>query len=420
MNKSQERLLEVGEAQNRILDGVLPLDLELIDIKNASGRILAEKLFVPFDLPAFSNSSMDGFAVRSSDVSGASQTHPVSLKVIIDIPAGSGVTRKIEPGQAARIMTGAMIPPGADAVIPIEDTDVYLHKIQKDMPNSVLIYRPLKSGEFIRQAGQDVKQGEMLLEKGCLLGPAQLGLCAMFGTQTVPVFRKPKVAILASGNELMNSGDHFVPGKIYDANSLMLASLVERCGGESYPLGIVPDHQQLIKDRLDTTWDLGIDVIISSAGVSVGAFDYMRQVIEEFGRIDFWKVNMRPGKPVISGDYRGVRYLGLPGNPVSAFVGFLVFIEPLLKKMTGSIQLFRREINVSLLDDIQSDGRQSYIRAMVTNDQGRLVGKLTGQQGSGDIFSLGHANTLLIIPSGVKSVRSGEEVKAWPLVDDIW
>ncbi len=420
MQKKQERLLEVNEARERLLKNLIPLETEKVHINLALSRVLADGLIAPFDFPSFSNSSMDGFAIRSIDATAASSSEPVTLRVIADIPAGSSSTTQIDLGQAARIMTGAMIPPGADAVIPIEDTNVFSRNNLNILPETVSIFRSVNPGEFIRHAGQDVRRGELLLDKGRKLGPAQMGLCAMFGIQEVSLFLKPKVAIIASGNELVTRDDEFLPGKVYDANSLMIASLVYDCGGEPYPMGIVRDDRGSIKDKIDAAVSAGVDLIISSAGVSVGAFDYMRQVIEEYGQIDFWKVNMRPGKPLVSGTYRGIPYMGLPGNPVSAFVGFLVFIEPMIKKMAGLTDPFRKEYTVRLLEEINSDGRQSYLRGFVTQDRGTLVGKLVGHQDSGDIFSLSQANTLLIIPSGVKSVRSGEEVSAWSIVDDNW
>jgi molybdopterin molybdotransferase len=419
MEMNNEGLSEVSDAQKRILQNHAPLGVEIVKITHALGRIVACDISAPFDFPSFSNSSMDGFAVRSTDVEKASPSWPVTLQVIADIPAGSTSPPDILSGQAARIMTGAMIPSGVDAVIPVENTDFFQSKTD-ELPKFTRVYRSVKPGEFIRHSGQDVKKGEIILEKGRKVESAQLGLCAMFGIHDIPVYRKPKVAILASGNELLLSGEKVIPGKVYDANSLMLASLVEKCGGAPYPMGISPDDKQMIKERFDASVKLGVDLIISSAGVSVGAFDYMRQVIEENGRIDFWRVNMRPGKPLVSGNYRGITYLGLPGNPVSAFVGFLVFIEPLIKKMAGYPNLFRREYTVKLANKIQSDGRQSYLRGLVTEDGGALTGKMVEHQSSGDMVTLSRANTLLIIPSGVKSVRSGEKVKAWSIVEDIW
>ncbi len=420
MEKSIEPLLEVSEARERLLENHFPLGIEMVEIQNASGRTAGGDIPAPFDYPLFPNSSMDGFAVRSMDLLKASLSEPVLLQVIADIPAGSSLVPRIGSGQAARIMTGAMIPPGADAVVPIEDTDTFQNTNLGDLPEYTQVTRSVKPGEFIRPLGQDVKIGQLLLTKGRRLGPAQIGLCATFGIRVIPVWKKPRVAIISSGNEILSINEEIIRGKVYDANSLILTSLVDQCGGMPIPLGIVADHPEAIKEKMDFASSLGVDLIISSAGVSVGAYDYMRSVIEENGAINFWKVNMRPGKPLVSGNYRGIPYLGLPGNPVSAFVGFLVFIEPLIKKMAGKTDLFRKEITVKLLTDVQSDGRQSYLRGFISDERGILVAKLIGHQGSGDIYSLGQANTLLIIPSGVKSVRSGEEVKAWSLVEDSW
>jgi len=415
MDQKQESLLDVSEARDFLLNKSSTIGIEEIDLQDALDRIVAEDIFALFDYPSFANSAMDGFAVRSVDVKDAGELNPVLLRVIADIPAGTSTPPILGPGQAARIMTGAMLPPGADAVIPIENTDHFQAESLDRKPEATKVFRSVKPGDFIRPVGQDVKKGQLLLGKGRKLGPAQLGLCSLFGLRRVSTWKKPKIAIISSGDEIIASGDNFVPGKVFDANSLMLKSLVERCGGEALTLGIVPDQKELVQARMDAAVSLGVDLIISSAGVSVGAFDYMRMVVEENGQIDFWKVNMRPGKPLVSGTYQEISYLGLPGNPVSAFIGFLVFIEPMIKKMTGNANLFRDEISVQVKEDIYSDGRQSFLRAVVSEENGIRVGELIGHQGSGNIYSLGQANTLLIIPSGVKSVRSGEEVKAWSL-----
>jgi molybdopterin molybdotransferase len=415
MDQKQEPLLDVSEARNRLLNKSTPVGIEEIDLQYTLDRIVAEDIVALFDYPSFANSAMDGFAVRSVDVREAGELNPVLLRVIGDIPAGTSTPPILGPGQAARIMTGAMLPPGADAVIPIENTDHFQVESLDRTPEATKVFRSVKAGEFVRPVGQDVKKGQLLLGKGRKIGPAQLGLCSLFGIRRVSTWKKPKVAIISSGDEIIPPGDDLLPGKVYDANNLMLKSLVEICGGEALSLGIVPDQKQQVQARMDEAVSLGVDLIISSAGVSVGAFDYMRMVVEENGQIDFWKVNMRPGKPLVSGTYQGIPYLGLPGNPVSAFIGFLVFVEPMIKKMTGNVNLFRDEILVQVKEDIYSDGRQSFLRAYVYEDNGIRVGALLGHQGSGDIYSLAQANTLLIIPSGVKSVRSGEVVKAWSL-----
>lgn len=411
---------EVSEALTILLEQFIPLGEENIPTADALHRILAIDIHSAIDLPGFANSSMDGFAVIAEDVMNASLEHPISLHVTADIPAGKPTDILLQRGESARIMTGAMVPAGADAVVPIEDTNLYGSLVEKYLPEFVLVNRPVDRGDYIRPQGQDVRQGDLILQKGRSLQPQDLGLLSMIGVKDVIVHRKPRVAILSSGDELVSPGIALKPGEIYESNSLMLGSLIAENGATPVYLGISSDDEAILQHNLDRAVMENVDVIISSAGVSVGAFDYVRSVVQRKGEINFWKVNMRPGKPLAFGNYAGIPFFGLPGNPVSAYTGFMVFVQPVLQKMAGLRVRNRKTIQAISLQDIQSDGRESYLRAVVEKTgTGEYEIILTGHQGSGNLLSLVQANALLIIPSGVKSVRSGEVVQAWLIDNEI-
>lgn len=406
-------MLSVAEAQARILARFTPLDAINAPLSQATGKILAENITAQFDLPPFSNSSMDGFAVRSGDLVGATQEHPVKLRVVADIPAGVVATIKILDFQAARIMTGAPSPEKADAVVPVEDTDFNQRQSGLPAPEFVQVFREVKSGENIRPQGQDVHKGEVILPAGTQIRPQEIGFLAMLGVAEVPVHRAPSVAIFSTGDELIPVESPLTAGKIHDSNTLTLTSLITQSGGVPLNLGIIPDNADAVKACLDLAIASNADIILSSAGVSVGAFDFVRNVVEQFGSLSFWRVNMRPGKPLAVGEYQGIPFIGLPGNPVSAFVGFEVFVRPVIMKMEGITNLHRPIQRVSLLEPIESDGRESYLRGIVENHDGHLTARLTGHQGSGNLRSLVQANALLLIPSGVKSLPAGAEVISW-------
>jgi molybdopterin molybdotransferase len=257
------------------------------------------------------------------------------------------------------------------------------------------------------------------MHPGQLLRPQDIGMLAMLGIAKAMVFRRPRAALLSSGNELAPVDQPLEPGKIRDTNSYTLHALVAGAGCEVVALGIAPDQREAIRDLFDRAADSQTDVIISSAGVSVGALDFIKDVVESNGRLDFWRVNMRPGKPLAFGEYRGIPFLGLPGNPVSAFVGFEVFVRPALTRLGGrsteSGAKFRTRMRVRLAEPVESDGRESYLRAVVEDRDGALSAHLTGHQGSGNLLSLVQANALLIIPAGVKSLAIGAQVDAWLL-----
>ena len=408
-------MLSVQEAQQKILSHFEPLEKVYIPLDEAAGRILAESIRSDTDLPAFNNSSVDGYAVFAADAFPASQDQPKSLKVVADIPAGSNSNVIISPGQAARIMTGAPIPTGADAVVMVEDTDFNQRVAGEAAPRSVTIYKSVRTGENVRRRGTDIKHGQEILPTSRILLAQDIGMLAMLGVANVPVRTRPKVALISTGDELLPVSAKLEPGKIHDSNTYMLEALARKAGCEVLRLGVAADSYEAVKELLDQAADFHPDVIVSSAGVSVGAFDYVKDVVEGAGTLDFWKVDMRPGKPLAFGEYRGIPFFGLPGNPVSSFVGFLVFVQPALERLSGVETGAKTRVRVVLAEEVQSDGRESYLRAVVTRQNGIFVAKLTGHQGSGNLFSLVQANALLIIPSGVKSCPPGSEVEAWLL-----
>jgi len=410
-------LLSVQEAQNRILSFFKPVESEMTPVVQSSGRLLAEDIQAPDDLPQFHNSSMDGFAIRTADTLNATPENPVSLQIVADIPAGAAHAGFLLPGQAARIMTGAPLPDGADAVTPIEDTNfspaLEPSSPAQPVPQQVLVFHPASQGANVRPRGSDIRQGQLLLQTGRKLQPQDIGLLASTGRATVKVCRKPRVALFSSGDELVQPGQPLGPGKIYDSNQYVLASLLEREGAQVIRLGTAPDDPQQIEALLRKAAAEKVDLIVTSAGVSVGAFDFVRQVIETHGSLNFWRVDMRPGKPLAFGAFMDIPLIGLPGNPVSAFIGCLVFVLPALYLLSGRSQTSLNREKAILAETVTSDGRESYLRAVVTDKNGRMEARLTGHQGSGNLFSLVQANALLIVPSGVKSLPSDSEVEIW-------
>jgi molybdopterin molybdotransferase len=408
-------LLSVKDARERLLSHFQPVKPTRVPLEVCLGRVLSEDITSDIDIPPFPNSEMDGFAVRAADIYVARADVPVILRVIGDIPAGAVPDLSIQYGQAARIMTGAHIPEGADAVVPVESTDISDRSSDSPLPGEVKIYQSFPQGKYVRRRGQDIHTGQVVLQKGRRIRAQDAGLLAMLGIAHAPVYSVPRLALFSTGDELVEPDKPLEPGKIRDANTYALGALASKYGSHSISLGIVPDNYAAVQERLDRAVAQKADLIISSAGVSVGAHDYVRAVVEKAGRLEFWRVDMRPGKPIAFGYYRDVPVIGLPGNPVSAFVGFEVFVAPILARLAGLNELERRIVSVTLEEPIESDGRESYLRAIVTANNGQWTARLTGHQGSGNLYSLVQANALLIIPSGVKSLPANSVVNAWLL-----
>lgn len=411
-------MISVSEALQRLVSSFSSVDIEEVPLLQAAGRILSTEIKSDINLPLFTNSSMDGFAVRAEDVEGAREDQPVILTVVEDIPAGRRPTRKLGINQTARIMTGAPLPEGANAVVPVEETDQYNSGSRTEsllLPAEIEVRRSVSEGDYIRWVGEDVTSGEVVLQPNSRLRPQDLGLLAMLGISKISVFRRPRIVILSTGDELIPVEESLQPGKIHDSNAYTLSALISRDGGTPEYLGIVPDQEQAVRDGLETAVKHNADLILSSAGVSVGAFDFVRSILQSDGELEFWRVNIRPGKPIAFGKFQGVPFIGLPGNPVSAFVGYEVFVRPSILRLSGVENPIRSRIKTKIGEDIRSDGRESYLRAVVHSQNGEWIARLTGHQGSGNLLSLVQANALLIIPSGVKSLPSGTEVEAWLL-----
>jgi len=414
----KDEYLSVAEALRTVLDAVHILPPVSENLINGLHRVLSEPIVAQHDLPPFANSSMDGFAIRAEDVSQASKDSPIRLKVIADIAAGQNPEEVIKTGSAARITTGAPMPRGADAVIPVEDTDENWRDRSRPLPDSIQIYRSVDLGAYVRLAGEDIKAGDHVLSPGTVLRPQELGLIASLGYKEVSVIRQPKVGILATGDELVDVAQPLGPGQIRNSNSYTQAAQVLAAGAEPVILGVAKDSEESVRERLQLAIDKGVSLIISSAGVSVGAFDVVKSVLEADGRVLFWRFRMRPGKPLTFGSYQGVPYLGLPGNPVSAMVSFDRFARPAILKMSGYKQLERRTVSVVIEDEIQSDGRESYLRAVVTRESGVYRASIFGGQGSHMLSSLVGANALVIVPENVEYVGTGSLLEAimidWP------
>jgi molybdopterin molybdotransferase len=409
-------LIPIREAQEKILSVIKPTEPELCFSEKAYRRVLANDVFSPLNLPPFTNSSMDGFAVCSNDLINASPTSPVQLPVKMDIPAGSGNIATLKPDEAARILTGAPLPVGADAVVPVENTDQFKSGQSTILPALVTFYSTVKPGENVRPAGEDVRKGQLVLKKGRVLQPQDIGLLISLGIRQVQVAKKARIALFSSGDELLEPNENLTPGKIYDSNRFVLTGLLEAAGAEVIQLGVAQDTKESVIATLDRALQDLPDMIISSAGVSVGVFDYVQQVIKANGTLTFWKVNMRPGKPVAFGNYKGIPFMGLPGNPVSAYIGLIVFAIPFIRQIHGLPPFAQKLIKAVLTEPLEShDGRESFYRGFIRRENGVNLASLTGHQGSGNLYSLVQANALLIVPAGVKVIPVGETVSAWAL-----
>jgi molybdopterin molybdotransferase len=413
-------LLSIEKAQQQIISSIQRRDPEKCAPSAALGRVLVENIQSPLNLPPFNNSSMDGFAVQSEFTQKATSTNPARLPVKMDIPAGSNVAGTMAAETAARILTGAPLPAGANAVVPIENTDLQEASQSVTLPEFVSILSPVKYGENVRLAGEDVKAGQLVLKAGRILQPQDIGLLVSLGIKQVAVARKPIIALFSSGDELLTPEMELAPGKIYDSNGFVLTGLLEKAGAQVIQLGIARDNPLSVVETLDKALQIKPDLIISSAGVSVGVFDFVRQIIEENGSLGFWRVNMRPGKPVAFGSYKGIPFLGLPGNPVSAYIGCLIFAYPVIRHLLGLPERNLKTFKAILTEPLVSpDGRESFYRGKIINENGIYKASLTGHQGSGNLFSLVQADALLIVPAGVMIVPAGAEISAVALEDGL-
>lgn len=406
-------MLTVAEARARILENFTPLSSERVPLENAAGRVLAEDIVSTENLPPFANSSMDGFAVRVADVTSASADTPVTLPVSGDIPAGSLDVKPLLPGTAMRIMTGAPLPQGAEAIVPVEETDV--RRDSNALPAAVKIFKAANWQANFRPTGQDVQAGQMVLAKGVLLRPAAVGVLAALGHAHVQVHARPVVALLSSGDELVPVTATPRPGQIRDSNTYSLAAAIGQYGGQVVRLGVAQDKLEDVRAKLAQAEASGANFILSSAGVSVGAFDFVKEAVAAAGALAFWKVKMRPGKPLAVGRVGSLPFIGLPGNPVSALVGMEVFVRPVLMKLSGRAVLERFTVMAALSEPFESDGRETYLRVTLERHGEAFQAHSTGQQGSNIITSLVRADGLMIIPEGLTHAPTGLRLPVWVL-----
>ena len=407
--------LSVGEASAHMLAGAGALGEETIALADALGRVLARDVVSPVSLPLWDNASMDGFAVRGGDVRGASTDAPVRLRVVETIAAGRRGTHTLVAGEAARIMTGAPLPDGADCVVRVEDTSAG--------SDTVEIRDDRDAGANVRAAGEDVRTGAVVIRSGATLGAAHVGVLASVGCARPVVHRRPRVAILATGDELVpldGFAEVLAGRRIVSSNSYSLEAAVRAAGGEPVAIGIAPDDPARLAEHLRAAE--GCDLILTSGGVSVGDFDYTRTVVAELGgALSLWRVRMRPGAPLGFGRLFGAPWLGLPGNPVSALVTFELFGRPLLRTMAGSVRPHRRAIQVVLDEEVVLRAPLTHFLRCVLGDgdDGSLRARLTGAQSSGMLTSMSSADALLIVPPEPSTVRAGSTLRAIPLDGDL-
>ena len=406
--------LGAAEAAGRILLDVRRQPALRMPLDDAFGSVLADDAVSPLDIPAWTNSAMDGYAARGEDVRGATDSRPVRLTVVEHLPAGRFPTRAIGAGECARIFTGAPLPEGADSVIRQEDTD--------EGPETVTIVRDRDVGVNTRRIGEDIRRGSTVLTAGTELGPAQLGVLASLAVAHPLVYRRPRIAILGSGDEIVDidQPEVILSGrKIASSNTHTLVALVRQSGGEPVNLGIAADSPESLREHLARALDC--DLLVTTAGISVGEHDYVRTVLDELGATQrFWKLRMRPGAPVGFGLIGEMPWIGLPGNPVSTMVTYELFVRPAIRKMMGHQRAFRRSVPVRMAEPISLKPKlQHFLRGIVTEGPQGPEARLTGPQGSGILTSMARANALLVIPEGQHETAVGTVVQALVLNDPV-
>lgn len=402
-------MVGVDEARERILAAVAPLPPVTIPLLEALDLVLAEDVVAGCNIPPFRNSAMDGYAVRAADTQGASATAPVALPVVGELAAGYPADLAVTPGTAVRIMTGAPMPPGADAVVRFEETDeaAALPSGAGPRRGDVGVNRAAKAWDNVREAGEDLRAGETVLRAGTRLRPAEIGVLASVNRATVAVHRPPVVAILSTGDEVVDVGPDLRPGQIRNSNSYLLAALTRRAGGEPLMLGIARDAIDDLTARLSA--GAAADLIVTSGGVSLGDYDIVKDVLRAHGAIEIWQIRMKPGKPLAFGRLGGVPLLGVPGNPVAAAVSFEQFGRPAIKKMLGRADLDLPCVEARLTEWVDNRGhRRHYVRARVEEDEaGGYTVRPAGDQGAGVLTSLSRANGLLVIPEHIEAAEPG-------------
>jgi molybdopterin molybdotransferase len=410
-------MISVEEARERILANFTRLQPERKPLLESLGQVLAEDIIAGFDIPPLDNTGMDGYAVIAADTSGAAPETPVRLHVVANLAAGYVHATALGPGEAIRIMTGAPIPPGADAVVPFEETDEVLRgpNERPQRGDTVSIFKAANLGANVRPRAGDVRAGSVVLEAGRVIRPSEIGVLASVGLSDVRVYRRPVVAILSTGDEVTPPGEPLLPGRIYDANAAAVAAQVASFGGVPRLLGIARDTVEDLTAKIREGLDA--DMLVTSAGVSRGDFDVVKDVLAREGAIDFWTVRMRPGKPLAFGafsapDGRKVPHLGLPGNPVSSMVSFELFGRPAIFTMLGRPDWERPTLQAKVLERVvNSDRRRFYGRCILSRDaSGARVASLTGPQGSNILTGMSRANALTVIPEDVQVIEPGSQI----------
>ncbi len=396
-----DAMIRVEEAQRRVLEEVAVGVAERVLLADASGRVLREDVVAPRDLPSGDNSAMDGYAVRAADVASASADAPAVLHVVDDIPAGVVPTREVEAGTASRIMTGALVPPGADAVAQVEITDAGSTEVR--------LFRPVAAGTNIRRRGDDMRAGSIVLRAGMTIGPAECGVLASVQRREVLAGKRPTVAILPTGDELVDVGDDLAPGKVVNSNSHALAALVRETGAIPQIRGIVADTRGATVAAIESALDC--DFVVSSGGVSAGAYDYVKDALDDLGaQTKFSKVAMKPGKPVVFARIRERLFFGLPGNPVSSMVAFVLLVAPALRKAMGmSNDLFPPVVNIRCGAPLKAKGdRRTYVRVRIAARAGELVALPMAWQDSHVSTSMVAANGLAVVEEGITRIEEGD------------
>jgi molybdopterin molybdotransferase len=411
-------MITVEEALEKILSTVHVLDDETKPILSCLGQVLDEDVTAGFDIPPHDNSAMDGYAVIAADTAGASQTNPSFLKVTGEVAAGQVSKLTVNKGTAIRIMTGAYVPQGADAVVRFEETDETTKKGGDHKTDKIGIFTPAEAGQNIRLRGEDVTAAQVVMRKGTLLRPAEIGLLASVGHAKATVIRRPVVAVLPTGDELCDVNKRLAPGKIYDSNSYTIAANVMNAGGIPKILRIALDTKEALNARIDEAMEA--DMLITSGGVSMGDYDVVKDILAQRGQINFWTVRMKPGKPLAfgvidkgpSGRNRKIPHLGLPGNPVSSMITFELYGRPAIRKMLGRKSTGRPTVTARLDQEIiNTDGRRIFARVHVEKDARGWQAYLTGPQGSGILSSMSAANGLAIVPEDWPAAKAGSIVK---------
>jgi len=402
-------MISVEEAQKIVLNSGLKPSVKKLPILESLGLNLAEDIVSSDDIPIYDNSAMDGYAVRAIDIKGAEKSYPIRLVLTgEDIPAGKIPKSTVNPGFCMPIMTGASLPKGADSVVMKEDT-------QRDVA-SIMVFREIEKGENVRYRGEDIKKGSTVFKKGEIINPGTIGVLASLGKSEVKVFGPPIIGVLATGDELIETSEKLVAGKVRDSNSYSLSAQIKEMGLEYKKFGRAPDDEALLIKKIKQSLE-ECDILLLSGGISVGDYDLVKDIMESIGaRLLFWRVNQKPGRPLAFFEYGNKYIFGLPGNPVSVMVCFEMYVRPMIRRSMGSGNLFRPEVEAETLQDFKNKaGRVNFARVIVENKDGQYFFKSTGMQGSGILTSMARANGIACFPANMGNVKKGSRVKVYLL-----